>query len=173
MMPSPTSTCWPLGAKVRKSFTCISSRRLPASAMVLTTSTPARAEWPTSMHKPQRGSRPRTTSRTDCGVGKFLSSGPWLWMAMGMLYSFTRPSTSLMFSSGPADEHGNAGVFVALEEAPQQLGGRRLGHVGIARAHDADTGGLIFGAGRFELLGGVVEGHVHVLQADPRRLEGL
>ena len=41
------------------------------------------------MQRPMRGSMFLTAARTSKGEGKFLSSGPWLWMASLMLYSFT------------------------------------------------------------------------------------
>ena len=59
-----------------------------------------------SMHSPQRGSMFFTTSSTLCGVGKCLSSGPWLWNASLMSYSLTKRSVSrkVSLSGGAAYE---------------------------------------------------------------------
>ncbi len=68
---------------------CRSSRRGPATLTVFTTSAPARAAWPMSMHTPMRGSRLPIFARTSDGAGHQGSSVPWLWMAALMSNSLT------------------------------------------------------------------------------------
>jgi len=115
---------------------------------------PVRAVWPASSQA-QRASKPRNASSTDCGVGKLLSSCPWLWMAMRMSYSFTNCPPSADWNAWRADHHGHSRIL-AYSRTPDGLG-VILVDVILPPAHDAQAGGLELAAPLGALFGSAVE----------------
>ena len=97
------------------------------------------------MQRPMRGSRFLTAARTSKGDGKFLSSGPWLWMASLMLYSLTNFSRRGRFCvGGRADGDGDAGGLEVLEFGTDVVVGV-LGEGDVAGGGEDESGGTIGG----------------------------
>src|ERR1035437_4603661 len=168
MTPSPTATWDSLALASARSLMWRSYRRGPAAWMAATTSAPARSEWPRSMERLMRGSRFLMAVRTSKGDGKFLSSGPWLWMASLMLYSLTNLSRRGRFSCVGAQTA--MGIPAALRDSNLGRMSSSLAKVMLPAAVSLKPAARI-GCG---LVGNLIErrhGQVDILEVQQRRLE--